>query len=78
MYSSLFAGRMTELIPRDAPRSENDADIEAAAMSGVAIPIAMHPWGATGAPLQTPPTSWPLQRISSACSLDGTWSRWLS
>ena len=40
---SLFGGRMTELIPRDAPQSEDDPDIEAAAMSGVATPIAMHP-----------------------------------
>ena len=38
---SLFAGRMTELIPRDAPRSEYDPDIEAAA--AVATPIALHP-----------------------------------
>ena len=38
---SLFAGRMTEPIPRDAPRSEYDPDIEAAA--AVATPIAKHP-----------------------------------
>ena len=40
---SLFGGRMTELVPRDGPRSEYDPDIEAPAMSGVATPIAMHP-----------------------------------
>ena len=39
---SLFARRMTERIPRDAPRSEYDSDIEAPA-AAVATPIALHP-----------------------------------